>query len=394
MLLLLYSGTSAGVSPRVIITTPLTVEEAIRAGHTRHSRMLLLDGSDLQPTALFPDAVLLDYNVSLSRERHIRRQASGSVLNADLAFTPVGPSAPLWSGRLVRIETGVELDQSVEYRALATLILDGVAASTDSASVSFSGSSRLKLLEVEFPEPLSFDAGTRLRDVVRTCCALVGLGTADALYDLDDGGAELAALLAFTTQDQMLSTLVDVCSAHALDLADDAEGRVWMRPLPTVPGTPVWDFSPGTGSTVTAIEARYTGPVRIYNRTIVRGVGPDLEPIEAEARNLNPLSPTYNPLDGSGPFGDRPYAPIFDGRIGTPAQAQAVADAVLYQIMAYQIDIDAGSVVVPGIEDRDLVRLSASSRTGFDDLVVLDTVGIGKTGPMTMSGRVSRSPVA
>jgi hypothetical protein len=220
-------------------------------------------------------------------------------------------------------------------------------------------------------------------------CALGGLGADSALYDLDYGGAALAVPRTFDVTDNMLHSVTQFCFDNGLDGPyDTGRGVITVRPFsdPSVKDI-AWTFQPGEFSLLTdigwSIEER--SPV-VFNRQDVIAVAPDRYPITASARDLNPSSPTYNPVDGSGPIGDVPAPPYRTSDVHTEAAAYTVALQLLYEQALADLPINAQAVPVPTLAPRDVVRFSAGD---LDQVARIDSITI-PLGPgemaMTCSG--------
>lgn len=332
---------------------------------------------------------LLSGSVSIDRTRSVPRSAQVQIVDDDGLYLPVDSSSLVWPHRLVRVERGAYVGTQPQYVPLITGLLDDVDTSESGGSVGFAVWSRLRLADQQFSAPVSFNAGTRLADVVRSVCESAGLGADDDWYDLDDGGATLTAVRTFDVQENMLRALGELALAHGCGLGDDGLGRTTLSPFPDLATAPsVLSFAAGQYSLLTSLGRRLRATGTVYNRAIVVGVAPDRYPIRAEARDLNPLSPTYNPEDGSGPIGDRPAPPYVSADIHTQGQANAVALRLLYEGALLEEVLDARAIPVPGLE-CDVVTFTG---TNVDDTYLLDSVSfpLGE-GDMGMTVRKLRS---
>lgn len=310
----------------------LTLADVLKRSHTRVARLVFV-GPDLQTIlyevgpAELPSGSSLAAGIVTSNRRHeLRRTGSASIADRGL-YTPSSPASLVYPNRLVRIEDGVVVDGTVEWVALMTGLIGKPRVQPAGGHVTFSLASRLHLLDRPFPRPITFAVGTRIQDLIRVVCELGGLGTADALYDLDDGGAVLLAERPFDTNERMLGATLKVVHDQGVDGPyDDGLGRVVCRPFvdPTSQA-PVWTFRVGLEAHITSLEWEVDAPPIAYNRQQVFGIAADHYPIVAEWRDLNPLSPTYNPPDGSGPLGDLPAQPHISTEIHNQRAALAVA---------------------------------------------------------------------
>lgn len=332
-------------------------------------------------------------SVTMEHGREEPRNADVALVNdAAGTFSPSGPSALVWPFRLVRIFRGARISGTPVLAPIITGVLDEPKDGTRTREVSFGVWSRLRLLNTEFPQPMSFDAGTRIATIVRAVCELGGMGVDDDLYVLDDGGTTAADVIAWDVTDNMLRALSEMTTAHACELDDDGLGRVVLRPTPDPSTLPsVWTFDRSADSLRIDLSSTRRAN-RVFNRAIVEGIGPDHYPVRSEARDLNPLSPTFNPVDGSGPVGDRPAPPFVSALIHTQAQANAVARALLVEITSYTHSIDSSAVPIPGIEHGDVVTFGAPGVSGPWRLKSV-TMPL-RTGTMRMTSTMVRSMLA
>ena len=336
-------------------------------------RIQIMEG-DLSSVIHEVPMAVISGSVSRDRRRTVTAQGVVALVNEDGLYDAVNPSSLIWPGRIVRVERGAVVDGTPTYRPLMTGLLSKPAYRYGESAVSFTVWSRLRLLDRPFPLPLSFAAGTSLATVVRTVCELGGLGTSDALYDLSDNGAALQVPRSFDVTENMLSELSTFCFDHGLDGPyDNGLGHTILRPFTAPTEQDVaWTFAPGQFSILNDLEwsLEERGPV-VYNRQDVVGVAPDRYPVYGSWRDLNPSSPTYNPVDGSGPLGDLPAPPYVSADIHTAFVANQVAVALGYERGLADLPIRARAVPIPMLTERDVVRFSSAS---LDETARLDTI--------------------
>ncbi len=160
---------------------------------------------------------------------------------------------------------------------------------------------------------------------------------------------------------------------HALELYPDAAGVLVLRPTIALADSPVvWTFARGADAIMLGLTKRLSD-AQLFNHVVVVGESAGVGPFRGEARDLNPASPTYNPLDGSGPIGDR-LAPVYRSALITSTfQAQQVAEAMLREVALVEEQVSVPSAPHPALEAGDVVaiteRLSATA-----DRYLLDTV--------------------
>lgn len=380
--------------PLTFPTAAQTLESVLRGHHTPVVRTVFLDGDLVSVTHVVPGN-LLGGDVSMDRKREIFRQASVTIENTDETYSPINPSSLVWPGRIVRVERGAVVNGVDVYVALITGLLSKPAVKYGSGAVSFTLWSRLRLLDRQFPELVTFDTGTSLGTLIRDVCELGGLGASDSLYSIDHGGYSLQAPRTFSTSDNMLHALTEYLYDHGLDGPyDSGAGVITVTPFTDPTARDIaWTFAPGQFSVLTdlswSIEER--SPV-IYNRQDVIGVAPDRYPVFASARDLNPTSPTYNPVDGSGPLGDIPAPPHISADIHTESVGYAVAFQMLNEQATADLPVNAQAVPIPLLSPRDVVRFAAGD---LDITARLDSLNIPLgPGAMTLNAHGVRSLIA
>jgi hypothetical protein len=266
----------------------------------------------------------------------------------------------VWWGSPIQIEYGVWVDGIPEWVPIFTGYADDAEGSVthDGEIGMLTGRDRFKLLDRPLTEPLVIPAGTRVNDGIRLMCEAVGLGTDDALYDLDDDGKTFVADATYEAGVNRLDVMAAWSDDYALAIYAAPDGRTTCRPFvdPST-STPVASYQRGAEMRLLGFSKRWRD--RIRNRAVVIGVG-DSGPIRAELRDLNPASPTYNPTDGTGPLGDRPDFYRSDG-ITTQEQADAVAAARLPILTAMDEEIEGESVVNPALEYHDVIEVIEES---------------------------------
>jgi hypothetical protein len=213
---------------------------------------------------------------------------------------------------------------------------------------------RMKLLDRVLGEPLSFEDGVPVQAAFRRLFEFCGMGTDQALYRLADGDRTLAAAATYEDNVSALEIARAWCDDYALQAYCDPLGVATLIPVPDpAAASAVMSYRRGSEMKLLGFKKRWRDQIR--NRAIVNGKGP-LGPVRAEARVLNPLSPAYNPVDGSGPLGDRPDVYQSDG-ITSVEQAQLAADARLPKLALVSEDIELVSAVNPALEGNDVIEI-------------------------------------
>lgn len=365
---------SDGFAAMVRSASPVTASRVslLRADLTAE---LVLTGSD---------GVVLGGSVSTDRSR--RRAMTLELLNEGGAWTPAEAADALFPNRLLRFEQGLVVDGAPEYVSLGVFLIDrpSTAVAREGSTIRVSGQDRLKLaLRSAFTAPTRYVEGTAVADVIRDIAEAAGMGT--LLYRLDDGGSHLGASRVYEVSTPRVDAMHQLALDFALDLYVDGDGFLVLTPKPTTATLPdpVWSFLPGEEAIMLGVTKDLTDD-RLYNHTLVTGEAADLVPVRGEARDLNPASPAYNPVDGTGPIGDRLYT-YTSAMIRNVDQAQAVADALLLSVALVEEAISLPSITHPALEVGDVVSINEpTARIADDYLIETLTIPLG-TDPMTMT---------
>lgn len=340
---------------------PAEIAAALRGNHRYASRLLFLS-ADLETVLHEVPGRLLDGSVEMQRGREVRRSARVTLLDDGTLYAPLSPASLVWPNRPVRIERGVYVGTAPTYVPLITGLLDEPSVSEREGKVGFTVWSRLRLADQQFTEPVVFEAETRLRAVIRRICELAGMGTADTLYDLEDGGTTLGAIRVVVEADNMLRTAHELAFAHGLELYDDGLGRTVLRShIDPATVAVAWDFAPGALSTLNELERTLQGRP-VYNRARVRSLAPDGYPLYAEAVVTNPQDPMFWT-----PATDRP-GPL---RVIEESLSQFALNAVARALLiegALADEVGQGSSSpLPGLEAGEVVT-QAGVRARLDSV--------------------------
>lgn len=382
--------TELRVTVVVFPTLPPTLESVLAGSHTPVARLLFLD-ADLETVIHEVPAKLIGGSVTMERTRDVHRSATVSVANDDGTYTPLTSSSLVWPNRLVRVERGALVGSTAQYVPLITGIIDLPADAEHEGTVGFSIQGRLELANQQFPAPLTFAIGVRVKDELRSIAELAGLGTTDWFYDLDDGGAARAQPRTYDTRENMLAAMVKLAFDAGCDVWDTGIGVIVLRPFvdPTT-SAPLWNFQPGLEGVLISKKRSLRALPGLYNRATAIGTAPDRYPLRAEWRVTNPFDPLYNPPDGSGPVGDRPRPPYISADMTTQQMVNAVAQRLGIEGALGEESTAAAAVPIPILlrDGRPVVAYG-------DDSQLLDrvTIPVGP-GAMSMDSRRVRSLVS
>jgi hypothetical protein len=366
---------------------------AILGAHQRTSRVALLN-ADLTVASFVTgdDGVVIHGSVTIDSSK--RRACEVVLVNEDGSWTPNGPDSPLYLNRLVRIERGVYVNGGPEYVSLGVFLIDrpNVDVRGSGSTMTIRGQDRMKLaVKSKFTKPSRFYEGQGLGEVIQEIAQDAGMGA--TLYRIDDDGKTLAADRMFEIGEDRVDAMRLLSQSYGLEAFVDADGYLVVQPAmrpDTIPD-PVFTFVRGENAIMLGISKGWDDD-RLYNHSFVSGESSDQFPVSAEARDLNPLSPAYNPIDGTGPIGDRVFA-YTSAMIRSVDQAQDVADALLLQIALVEETIEIPSVVHPALEAGDVVGvIEPISKTNDAYLIDSITIPLGR-GAMTTSSKQVRELV-
>lgn len=367
--------------------------------HTRSSRVTwvaldLTTGSFTEIAVLTgAGGVVTSYTVTIDRSRVIRRTADVAVAEDRLGtYTPDMIGDPLYLFSMLRIQRGLYVDGEPEYVDLGYFVVDQPSSSFTARS----GSHRVALsdrltmaAEARFVDPISFAEDVRVQDYERALAELAGLGTADVLYDLDDGGSTLGFARAHEVGESIIDAMFGAAADHALDLFMNAQSVLTLEPLSDPNLLPTsYAFVGGPEAILTSITKTLSAQ-GWFNVCLAVGDAPDLpEPIVGRAEVTDPASPSHRSK-----IGVRVKPVTVSAGIRDQSQADAVALADLYQSALEVAQVTGQHVVHPALEAGDVISIH-NDRAKLDDRFVLDVVRHPSEGVSTFETRRIRSLIA
>lgn len=378
MIPLLFTPSEETVSSPPSWVPPVVVLDlaaVLRMHHTPVTRVDIL-GADLDTVDYRLDGRFLDGSVTTDRSSDTFSSASLQTLEDSAELT-----ALLTPNRPVRVSRGAMVNGVPVLKALITGILTEPARSLASGALAFSVASRFAIAQRQFTGPTTIAAGVRGKDALRTLLELGGLGTSDALYDLDDGGYVVPVARTFDTNDEILGVAIKWAFDMACELWPDGNGVARMRPfIDPAAATPTWDFLPDP-KTLLSLDRTLRGR-QLYNRQTVYGRGPDGYTVKGEAVVTNPSDPLFWT-----PENDLPAPPYTSTDITTATGCVAVAQRMLFEAATVEESFDGQAVPAP-LSARDVIGLSGA---GYPDNFLLDRVSVpARRGAMRFTTRRSR----
>ncbi len=199
--------------------------------------------------------------------------------------------------------------------------------------------------------------------------------TAPQVYDAGDDPWEACHVLA---------------KSMGCEIYFDVEGGVVIAPPVDIDALPSPDFTyaEGQGCTMTDLAQVYTDEPG-FNGVIVTGESPgdELPPVRAEAWDDEPSSATYR----KGPYGEVPMF-VTDQNVKTQAQADAMAQSLLRNLLGFSSNLSITALVNPTYECGDVVQVQRA-RSNISGLYAIDsfTVPMRASGTQSLSVRQKRT---
>jgi hypothetical protein len=230
------------------------------------------------------------------------------------------------------------------------------------------------IVDAEFENPGQIPAGTNMIDAIE-------LVLADVVFDpplvteFQPTALVTPAVLVYEEAENRWAFLQGLATAIGAELYFDGDGVLVLRPA-TI-DTPVLSLQTGEGGVVIAPERRWSRRDAV-NRVVVSVENSGETPVQREAFDNNPDSPTYY----LGTFGKKTfrYSSPF---VKTAEQAATVAESLLTQKLGTTRQAAFSMVPNPALEAGDVVRVTAP-RVGIEvEDLVLDSLtipfGLGDT---------------
>lgn len=326
--------------------------------------------------------------VSMSRTQQVRRTLSLSLAKAKW---PGASTDLFYLRKLVKVQRGVKIAGSIEYVTLGVFVVNRPQGrwGLSTASLQVGGMDRMVLGQKSLiTAPETYLEGATVASVIQALLTGAGVG---GFFRLNDGGQALRVDASYVTGTKRLDAAFGLADAFALDLYCAADGWVELKPKPTAidPNSAVWTYTPATDSTLIAVQKELSED-DYANHTYVSGENSRKTPVWAEARDLNPVSPGYNPADGSGTFGD--IVDMFTSSdVVYEDQAQTVADARLLEkgLIAETLSIEGA--VVDFLEPGDVIS-AVHTDSLTNGAYVLDDIDVPfGPGSQSLDSRVVRA---
>lgn len=316
--------------------------------------------------------IILAGSVTADRTRDARRQASLELANPDGSLTPTGTGDLFAEGSLVSVWRGGIVDGGPVYVPLMTGFVD-------SFSTDMRGQLRVALEDILAPvaQPLGDTfAAAALTSVGEVLRALWTPVLPYARFVVADEGRAIGSPLSWGPAEDRLRIGIELATSMGLEVYADRLGRivVRVRPDPTTQATDV-TFPQGIRSTVLDMER--TGSARAVNVVQVVAEPTDAEPIRAEARVTDLLSPIHPDRIGIRLVEHRSAA------IASESVARDTARAMLTDRALRQDTLAVSLVPRLDIDEGDVGEWESEVRSGVVGRHRIDRVTYGVVGGAT-----------
>lgn len=363
-------------------------DRAVTQSQARATRVSFLDTS-LGVTDVLTGAAGIAFDGQVTIDADRRRSLALQVVNDHGRWTPASPADPFYMNRLLYVERGVFVGGLPEYVPLGVFVIDRPSINVAGHRLTLQAQDRLKFASrSSFTRPTIYREGDPVGDVLKAIAQDAGMGA--TLFAIDDDGRTLGADRIFELGANRLDALRQLSRDFTLDAYVDAQGVFTVAPARTSTDVaPDWTFARGAEAIMLDLTKDLDDD-QLFNHTLVSGEASDQAPVVGEARDLNPLSPAYNPVDGTGPIGDR-LITFTSATIRAAELAQLAAEARLLEVALVQETISIPSVPHPALEVGDAV-LIVEPDSAISDTYLLDSVSVPLArGAMTVGTRKLRS---
>lgn len=296
------------------------------------------------------DVGIVSGSVSCDADRDEQRSLDLAIVNHDHQFdsNPDG----FWYDKIIKPYRGVHLsDGTIEEWQLGEFLIDQIQDENFAHITKVSGRDfTKKLVKSKFGLPTNFTQGQEVEQVIKTIAENAGI----LKFNFSVTGKTLQQDYLFEMHSDRWPAIKDLAVAHGYEVKFDAQGYMILQEFrDPVTDPAVWTFDVGTAGSVTGWSRRAADD-RLYNHIAVVGESSSGILAWAEARNTNPTSPSR--IDR---IGERTY-PYKSAFITTDEQAQEIANNFLAVFALESWEIDLGSLVMPWLEQGEVIEISSS----------------------------------
>jgi hypothetical protein len=309
-------------------------------------------------------------------------------------LVPAGPGSLLSpvAGTEIRVSLGVvHPEGDLEVTELGVFGLEDVASADSSGGLTLDivGMDRsARIRRDRFREPYLVSGGT---NAVNAMIALVRRSLPRTTFRFQPTEHSLPNL-SWEFGDDPLEALVQMRDSIGYETFFAGDGAYVLRSSAIVVDDPVWSFVEGPSTMVETIS-RGLSREGVYNGVVQRGENrsTDLAPVQAEAWDTDPDSPTY--FDPAFPerssFGAVPLFHVSE-YLTTQVQAQDAADARVRNLRGLSEQIAITARPVPGLEGGDVVHITRG-RINVDHAHIIERISLPlRAGMMSVRTRERR----
>ncbi|MCA1799965.1 MAG: DUF5047 domain-containing protein [Actinobacteria bacterium] len=348
--------------------------EQLNRSHTKVTKVEVLDSSNVFIT----DLAVTQGNVQYDRDNAIRRRCTATLQDATGALTPADAADllhPLSNNRL-RFYRGLLLpDGTPELVTLGTFeIFDSnVKDQGDNLEIDITGFDFAKAVQrARLLRNYHVPAGERYDLAIRD---LLSFRVPTLQFNFPVVNFYTPPLTFGSSGDQgggdPWQYATEMAEAVGNEVYFDSVGVCQLTPVPNPATDPVtWTYEEGELSTLLFVEKKMSKE-DVYSVVVATGENMDNdEPVRYEAKDEDPLSPTYV----FGPFGEVPFF-LRSEYIRTVSQAQQVAEAKLRQSRGKSEGLQIITTPNPAHELGDIIEVKRA-RARVNETYVLDRFNI------------------
>lgn len=245
---------------------------------------------------------------------------------------------------------------------LGMFLIDNMKTQSFPNQLSLSGRDfTKKCLGSKLEHNMSFDANTKVNDLLRAVAANAGI----TRIKLDSNSSDiLGTKIDAPRGTERWTLMTDAANFAQQDIYFDLDGFLTSSPWPDPTlGSPLASFKTGASGNLASFD-RSTNDSRIYNHIVVTGTAASNDPLAlgyyGEAINDNPSSPTRRER-----IGDRTYF-YTSSFFTSDAQCQAHAQALLGQTAFEQYELNLASFVYPWMDAGIVIDFQEPDNIAID----------------------------
>lgn len=330
---------------------PSGLRDVIPAAHSMRVRVEVLTLA-MKPTGQTISASLIDGQVNVDADAEVTRSMTATFHDPDrqLSFDSDSPAdGALYADRMLRVWYAV---REPGGRWLETPIFTGPI-------VSYSRDGSIVSVECQGKERLALGAtwagdhhkkGKGKREVIRDCLHAEG----ERHFAFEKVKGKLAEGLTVPPDQQPWKFAQRIARSEGMQLFYDGFGRCRLRHPPK---HVAWTFRTGDGGTIVTPPRITYDVANLKNAVRVTGKKPKGQREKVKHSAVAPAAHPFSPRhEGRGrPL---PYLAEFidDPSIDTEAEARKVANRQLDKLLVQQVTVEADTLVVPQLEESDMVR--------------------------------------